>query len=90
MVEDIKCLVRDISDNFNELRMFYQLLGLSNVELEDLYGFCLDIIDNVLIFRYFEFIIQEKCKNIIYQGLVVVLDYIFFYRRDFLQKYCFI
>lgn len=41
-VEDIKCLARDISDNPNELRNFYELLGLSNVEPGDLYGPCLD------------------------------------------------
>lgn len=89
-VEDIKCLARDISDNPNELRTFYQLLGLSNVEPEDLHGPCLDTTDNAPILRHLELITQEKCKNITYQGLAAFLDHTSFHRRDLLQKYCLI
>ena len=87
-MEDIKCLARDISDNPNELRKFYELLGLRSVEPEDLHGPCLDTTDNAPILKHLELITEEKCKNITYQGLAAVLDHTSFHRRDLVQKYC--
>lgn len=88
-VEDIECLARDISDNPDELRKFYELLGLSDGEPEDPHGLCLDTTDGALILRHLE-LTQEKCKNITYKGLAAVLDHTSFHRRDLVQKYCLI
>ena len=87
--EEIKSLARDISDNPNELRKFYELLGLSNVEPEDLHGPCSDTTDGATILRHLK-LTQEKCKNITYKGLAEVLDHTSFHRRDLVQKYCLI
>ena len=86
-VEDIECLARDISDNPDELRTFYELLGLSDCEPEDLHGPCLDTIDGAPILRHLN---QEKCKNITYEGLAAALDHSSFNRKDLVQKYCLI
>jgi len=88
-VEDIECLARDISDNPDELSKFYELLGLSDGEPDDLHGPCLDTTDGAPILRHLE-LTQEKCKNITYQGLVAVLDHTSFHRRDLVQKHCLI
>ena len=88
-MEDIECLARDISDNPDELRKFYELLGLCDGEPEDLHGPCLDTTDSALILRHPEFT-QEKCKNVTFKGLAAVLDQTSFHRRDLVQKYCLI
>lgn len=87
-VKDIECLAKDLSDNPDELRKFYELLGLCNSEPEDLQGSCLDTTDGALILRHLE-LNREKCKNITYKGLAAVLDHSF-RRRDLVQKCCLI
>ena len=86
-MEDIECLARDISGNPDELRKFYESLGLSDGEPEDLHGPCLDATDGALILPR---LAQEKCNNITYEGLAAVLEHTSFNRRDLVLKYCLI
>lgn len=86
-VEDIEYLTRDISDNPDELRKFYELLGLSDGEPGDLLEPGVDTTDGAPILRH---LTQEKCKNITFEGLAAVLDHSSFNRRDLVQKYCLI
>jgi len=88
-VEDIECLTKDISDNPDKLRTFYELLGLSDGEPGGLHRHCFDTTDSAIIPRHLE-LTQEKCKNITYEGLAAVLDHSSFKRRDLVQKHCLI
>ncbi|XP_078353415.1 uncharacterized protein LOC144638111 isoform X1 [Oculina patagonica] len=80
-IEDMKCLARAISDNPEELRKLYQLLGLSDDELGDLNDAGKDTIDGAPILRHLK---QECMPDITYERIAAVLVN----RRDLVVKYC--
>ena len=80
-MEDIKCLAGAISDNPDEVRKLYELLGLSDDEL-DLNEAGTDTIDGAPILRH---LTQKKCvPDITYERIATVLVN----RRDLVVKYC--
>lgn len=81
-MEDIECLARDISDNPEELRKLYELLGLSDDELRDMNDAGTDTIDGAPILRHLK---QKECMpDITYESIAAVLVN----RRDLVVKYC--
>lgn len=84
-MQDIECLARDICENPEEMKKFYELLGIDANELQDLHGDGIDVIDGAPILSHH---MQKKWTDITFQGLAAVLDHRSFNRRDLVVKYC--
>ena len=88
-VQDIQCLVRELSCNPDEKRNFYNLLGISDNGTGDADGVPInsssDVTDGVSILRH---PMEKELKDVTYQGLAAVLDHRSLNRRDLALKYC--
>lgn len=86
-MQDIQCLVRELSCNPDEKRNFYNLLGIS--DYGDIDGVPInsasDVTDGVSILRH---PMEKELKDVTYQGLAAVLDHRSLNRRDLAFKYC--
>ena len=86
-MQDIQCLVRELSCNPDEKRNFYNLLGIS--DYGDIDGVPInsasDVTDGVSILRH---PMEKELKEVTYQGLAAVLDHRSLNRRDLAFKYC--
>lgn len=88
-MRDIECLVREIGGNPDEKRKFYELLGISDDESDDIDGGPIysdgDVTDGVPILRHS---MKNELKNVTYEGLAAVLDHNSLNRPDLAVKYC--
>lgn len=86
-MQDIQCLVRELSCNPDEKRNFYNLLGIS--DYGDIDGVPInsasDVTDGVSILRH---PMEKELKDVTFQGLAAVLDHRSLNRRDLAFKYC--
>ena len=86
-MQDIQCLVRELSCNPDEKRNFYNLLGIS--DYGDIDGVPInsasDVTDGVSILRH---PMEKELKDVTYQDLAAVLDHRSLNRRDLAFKYC--
>ena len=81
-MQDIECLVRELSCNPGEKRKFYKLLGISDYGTGDIDGVPInnasDVTDGMSIPRH----------PVTYERLAAVLDHSSFNRLDLAVKYC--
>ena len=88
-MQDIQCLVRELSCNPDEKRNFYNLLGISDYGTGEVDGVpknsASDVTDGVSILRH---PMEKELKDVTYQGLAAVLDHRSLNRRDLAFKYC--
>jgi len=89
-MQDIQCLVRELSCNPDEKRNFYKLLGISDYGTGDIDGVLInsasdDVTDGVSILRH---PMEKELQDVTYQGLAAVLDHSSLNRRDLALKYC--
>ena len=81
-VKDIECLAREISDNPDDLKKFYELLRLSDDELKDLKEPGTDRVDGAPILSHR--LTPNRCADITYERIAASLPN----RRDLVVKYC--
>ena len=88
-MQDIQCLVRELSCNPNEKRNFYKLLRIRDYGKGDIDGEPInsasDVTDGMSIPRP---PMEKELKDVTYQGLAAVLDHRSLNRRDLALKYC--
>lgn len=88
-MQDIQCLVRELSCNPNEKRNFYKLLRISDYGTGDIDGEPInsasDVTDGMSKLRH---PMEKELKDVTYQGLAAVLDHRSLNRRDLALKYC--
>lgn len=88
-MQDIQCLVRELSCNPNEERNFYKLLRINDYGTGDIDGEPInsasDVTDGMSILRH---PMEKELKDVTYQGLAAVLDHRSLNRRDLALKYC--
>lgn len=88
-MQDIQCLVRELSCNPDEKWNFYNLLGISDYGTGDVDGVPInsasDVTDGVSILRH---PMEKELKDVTYQDLAAVLDHRSLNRRDLAFKYC--
>ena len=88
-MQDIQCLVRELSCNPDEKRKFYKLLEISDYATRDVDGVPInsasDVTDGASILRH---PMEKELKDVTYQGLAAVLYHPSLNRRDLALKYC--